>query len=303
MSTQKAVYLQEAKGAIVLGDVPIYKPGAGELLVKIQATALNPIDWKIPSGYDIFVKSFPVVLGTDGAGEVIEIGEGVTGFQKGDKVFFQGLYDSPYATFQQYALAEAVTTAKIPENLSYDEASTFPVALSAAYMGLYKGLELNPPTAAGIGAYADTPIVITGGSSSVGQFALQLAKASGFSPIITTASLKHTEFLKSLGATHVIDRKIPLSSLPAEVAKITDKPIHFALDPISSAETQQAAYDVVEDGGRVTVVLPKTMTEKEGSGKVAVDIVAVRDNPDNRELLVDAYAKYWSDWAKTGLIQ
>ncbi|TFK71494.1 GroES-like protein [Pluteus cervinus] len=304
MSTQKAVYLQAAKGDVAVGDAPVYKPGAGELLVRLHATALNPVDWKIQR-YDIFVKSYPTVLGTDGAGEVVEIGEGVTGFEKGDKVFFQGSYDkATYATFQQYALAEAATTAKIPENLSYDQASTFPVALTAAYVGLYKGLGLTPLTAEGrgIGAYAASPVFIVGGSSSVGQFGIQLAKASGFSPIITTASLKHAEYLKSLGATHIIDRKVPLSSLASEAAKITDKPIPFAFDSISSAETQQASYDLLADGGKLSIVLVKSVTEKEGNGKEVFHVVGVRNNPVHRELLVDAY-KYWSDWAKTGLLQ
>ncbi|TFK63901.1 NAD(P)-binding protein, partial [Pluteus cervinus] len=118
---------------------------------------------------------------------------------------------------------------KVPENVSYDQASTVPLAAATAYIGLYKGLGLAPLTTTGIGAYSNTPIVIIGGSSSVGQYGLQFAKASGFSPIITTASLKHAEYLKSIGATHVINRN---SSLAAEITKITDKPVLFALDAI-----------------------------------------------------------------------
>ncbi|TFK71476.1 GroES-like protein [Pluteus cervinus] len=306
MSTQKALYLLEAKGRLAVGDAPIYNPGAGELLVKLYATALNPVDWKFIE-QDVFVQflsSYPAVVGSDGAGEVVEIGEGVTGFEKGDKVFFQGGYEPKYGTFQQYTLADAGATAKIPEGISYDQASTFPVALTAAYLGLYKGLGLAPLTAAGrgIGAYANTPLVIIGGSSNVGQFALQLAQASGFSPIITTASLKHTEFLKSLGATHIIDRKIPLSSLPSEVAKITDKSILHVLDAISLSDTQQASYDLLSHGGKLTIVLHKTLTQKEGDGKEVVHIVGVRNHPGHRELLVDGY-KHWPEWVKTGLLR
>ena len=82
---------------------------------------------------------------------------------------------------------------------------------------------------------------------------VQFAKLSGFSPIITTASKHNEEYLKSLGATHVIDRNSPLSSLPATVHEITDKPIMYAADAISTPETQNALYDVVAAGGSLLI--------------------------------------------------
>ena len=84
-ATQKALFLQEAKGSYAVGDAPIYKPGTGELLVKLHATGLNPVDWKIKK-FGIFIEKYPTILGADGAGEVVEVGGGVTDFQKGDKV-------------------------------------------------------------------------------------------------------------------------------------------------------------------------------------------------------------------------
>ena len=79
---------------------------------------------------------------------------------------------------------------------------------------------------------------------------------SGFSPIITTASKRHEDYLKSLGATHIIDRTIPLSSLPAEVAKITKEPVLIAYDSISDVETQNEAYAVLAPGGKIVLALP-----------------------------------------------
>ena len=84
--SQRALYLDKRFGNFVVQDAPIYKPGPGEILIKIQATSLNPVDWKIQK-YGVFVEKFPAILGTDVAGDVEELGEGVNEFKKGDRVY------------------------------------------------------------------------------------------------------------------------------------------------------------------------------------------------------------------------
>ena len=84
-STQKAFILDEKLGNFKLGTVPVSKPGPGEILVKIKTVALNPADWKIQK-YGILIEKYPAILGYDISGDVEEIGEGVTEFQKGDRV-------------------------------------------------------------------------------------------------------------------------------------------------------------------------------------------------------------------------
>lgn len=86
MSTQKALYLVEAKGALAVRQREIPTPGAGEVLVEIHATALNPIDWKIQA-FDLFIKEYPTILGQDAAGIVKAIGTGVTNLAVGDRVY------------------------------------------------------------------------------------------------------------------------------------------------------------------------------------------------------------------------
>jgi len=83
---QQAALLETIPGEFKLGKRDIPKPGSGELLVKVKAAALNPIDWIIQRGYFPMVDTFPAVLGTDAAGDVVEVGEGVTNFAKGDRV-------------------------------------------------------------------------------------------------------------------------------------------------------------------------------------------------------------------------
>lgn len=117
-------------------------------------------------------------MGTDGAGVVEEIGPGVTNVKKGDVVTMQGdVFDKNTATFQQYAKTEAELIAKVPPNVSVEQATTIPVAITAVVVGLYHstGLHLTPPwTDEGIGKYTGQSIFVAGGSSSVGQFGMCL---------------------------------------------------------------------------------------------------------------------------------
>jgi NADPH:quinone reductase-like Zn-dependent oxidoreductase len=85
-ATQKVLLLPKASGDFVVSDAPIYKPGKDEVLVKIHAAALNPADWKVVTRFSYFLNHFPAVLGTDIAGEVVELGEGVSSFAIGDRV-------------------------------------------------------------------------------------------------------------------------------------------------------------------------------------------------------------------------
>ncbi|KAF8643145.1 hypothetical protein AX16_009189 [Volvariella volvacea WC 439] len=303
--TQKALFLDAPHGNLVVEDTEVYTPEEGELLVKIRSIALNPVDWKIKK-YNVFVKEYPAILGSDIAGDVVKVEAGVTRFKVGDKIFFQGASVNRYAAYQQYTLADQAIGAKIPENATYDDASTIPVAFTCIYLSLYHKLGFTPPTTTygGAGKYSGVPLVIIGGSGSVGQYGLQLAKLSAFSPIITYASAKHEAHLKSLGATHVIDRQTtPLSSLPSAVRAITGSVgVPYIIDVISSAETQQAAYDAVDDGGKVGLVLAPTLKEKEGSGKQVLPVVGVRDDPAHKHILEDAYL-FLEEWIRNGTIR
>ena len=125
-------------------------------------------------------------------------------------------------------------------------------------------------------------------SCSINLSAIQLAKLSGFSPIITTAPLKHAEYLKSIGATHVIDRSISASALVSEISGITQHvPIEYAVDSISLPDTQQAAYDLLGQGGRLVIFLPlavKTTQEKD-----VISVTGMLRDPPNIELLETFY--------------
>ncbi|KAJ3507255.1 hypothetical protein NMY22_g16987 [Coprinellus aureogranulatus] len=304
---QKALLLKEKFGPLVLEDFTVPKPGKGQVLVKIHSSALNPVDWKIQK-YGIYIEKFPAILGSDIAGEVVELGEGVSHVAVGDKVFFQGVYnDNTQTGFQQYTLADSFI-AKIPSNLTYDEASTIPVGITAPYVGLYQASPLGlgfdaPIKPKNRGKYGGTPIVVLGGSSAVGHFALQLAKLSGFSPIITTASLRHEDSLKAIGATHVFDRTKPITE--SQLKEITSSPIKHIVDAISTPETQRQGFDILAPGGKQVLVLPAEgfwKEEGEKQDKTALQAYGSKAFPQHVELLKELWGNF-TELLEKGLIK
>ncbi|KAG8732446.1 hypothetical protein FRC10_000916 [Ceratobasidium sp. 414] len=266
---QKSVFLLTKHGNVEVGARPIPSPGSKEVLVKVTAAAKT----------GIIVEEYPAVLGTDGAGIIESVGPDVTGLQKGDRVFFQGRYTPNLATFQQYVLADSEMMAKIPDSIGDDEASAIPVASVAPMLGLFhkSGVPFprSGPTASG------KPVLIFGGSSSVGQYAIQMARIAGFSPIVTTASEQHTEFLKSLGATHIFDREADAKTLQSAFTE----PVSLVLDAISAPATQSVAFEVLTTptpvlGAHLAVVLSlqeelKMKNEALGSKSIVVNEVWV----------------------------
>ncbi|KIJ48629.1 hypothetical protein M422DRAFT_162375 [Sphaerobolus stellatus SS14] len=257
MAQQKALVLPEIRGTMKVTDVPIPKPGQGEILVKVHSAGLNPIDWKIQKFGAPLVKEYPAILGQNSAGVVEEIGEGVTKFQKGDKVFHQGHWILKSGTFQQYTIAASDLVAKLPSNLSFDQAAVIPLALMAASVGFYHkdGAGLQGPWEGGEGKYKDQSILIFGGTSAVGHYAIQLAKLAGFSTIISTCSPKNAELVKSTGATHTIDRN---ADIPAEVGKILSEPLKLIWDTVSAADTQKQSIQILAPGGTLLLVAVPT---------------------------------------------
>lgn len=163
---------------------------------------------------------------------------------------------------------------------------------------------MKAPWDGGRGHYAGKPALILGGAASVGQYgvlqfplnsshtyvrfycqlAIQFAKLSGFSPIFTTASLRNTDLLKSLGATHVIDRNTPAASFASEIARFTRAPIALVFDAVATAETQQLGYDVLGEGGQIVVVLQSSIKETPGSTKKVSGSFGNVHAPSNRAI-------------------
>ncbi|KAL8903236.1 MAG: hypothetical protein Q9171_007471 [Xanthocarpia ochracea] len=190
---------------------PYNLPGENEILVKNAALAINPADWEFQA-LATFPLEYPTILGCDIAGEVVEVGNGITRFKKGDRVlaFAIGLLSQPKSQggFQEYTVIQQQLASVIPDSLSFERAVVLPVGIGTAAGGLYQEgyLHLQHPSVDPVpnGKY----LLVWGGASSVGSNAIQLAVASGYE-VATTASLKNFEYVKNLGASHVFDYTKP----------------------------------------------------------------------------------------------
>mgnify|MGYP000933084427 CR=1 FL=1 len=214
---------------------PYPKPGRGQLVIKNHAVAVNPVDWRVQDN-GTFLQVYPNILGEDVAGEVVEVGERADNrFSKGDRVIAYPLGlprdDPAQGGFQRYTLVEEVLTAPIPPELPFEQAVVLPLAVSTAAAGLFQpemlALELpsaprGPPGPANPGTGKTRTILVWGAASAVGAAAVQLAVLS--SPdvrVVATSSARNFEFVKSLGATEVVDYKSP--HVMAEVVAAVDR--------------------------------------------------------------------------------
>ncbi|MGN7359208.1 zinc-binding dehydrogenase [Paenibacillus sp. SAF-054] len=177
---------------LVWEDVPDVHAGEGQLVVKVISTALNPVDYKmIHSGRPNW--TYPHYTGVDLAGEIVEVGQHAAGFRVGDRVACHTDLNQK-GSFAEYTVIDAAAAAKIPEEVSFDEAA----AILCAGMTAYKAMILK------LNSVQKQTILIHGGAGGVGGFAIQLAKELGLK-VFTTASSANHSWVKSLGADVAID--------------------------------------------------------------------------------------------------
>jgi NADPH:quinone reductase-like Zn-dependent oxidoreductase len=193
MSPQ-AIQVSQYGGADVLhlAQVQHPQPQAGEVLVRVYAAGVNPVDWKIRAGWmkDFHPMNFPYIPGMDIAGVVEEVGPGVTAFQKGQAVFGQ----AAAGAYAEYTTASVQKLTLKPESLSFDEAAAIPIGATTAWQGLFDYGKLE----------AGQRVLVQGAAGGVGLFAVQFARWKG-AQVIGTASTSNVEFVRSLGVETVID--------------------------------------------------------------------------------------------------
>jgi NADPH:quinone reductase-like Zn-dependent oxidoreductase len=190
----KAVRIHEFGGPVVLRyeDVPVPKPDQGEIRVKVTATGVNPVDWKIRKG---FIKlPLPITMGFDVSGIVDAIGPKADGFHLGDQIFAKA---SPaHGGYAEYTVVNDSQAALKPNSMGFIEAAAIPTAGLTAWQTLFDIAGLK----------SGQTVLIHGAAGGVGSFALQFAKWKG-AHAIGTASSGNMQFLRSLGADEVIDYK------------------------------------------------------------------------------------------------
>ena len=268
----------EAQEALVAGtfgkyhlvrDAEIPSPREDQILCKVGAIALNPADAKM-ADYSATPGSRG---GNDFAGEVIEIGEHVKRFRKGDRIlaFTFGLNPSDKITgsFGRYALATEDLACTIPENMSYNEASTLGLAIATAGTALFQALELPLPNEP---AKKPFRVLVSGGATSTGAMAIQMIKwyqklwkdlvrrsqltsdSAGLIPI-ATCSPANIDFVKSLGAEEVFDYHSP--SCGSDIHIHTNNSLAHVFDCVTDAETMKMCYEAIgASGGKYVAIDP-----------------------------------------------
>ncbi|MFV1956660.1 MAG: NADP-dependent oxidoreductase [bacterium] len=233
METMKAIRIHKYGGsdALVLEDVP--RPGVtdDDVLVKVYAAAVNPLDWKVRAGYleDMLPIKLPIVPGWDFSGVVVEAGSSVTGLKPGDEVYALSdiTRDGSYA---EYIAVKAGIVAKKPRSVDHIQAASVPLAGLTAWQALYDvgGLE------------GGQRVLIHAAAGGVGSFAVQFAQNRG-AYVIGTASAINRDYLLKLGADEVID----YTTAPFDEA-VQD--IDLVLDTMSG-EVQERSWKVLRKGG------------------------------------------------------
>ncbi|WP_127493749.1 zinc-binding dehydrogenase [Paenibacillus glycanilyticus] len=216
--------------------IPLPSAGKGEIVVEVHAAGLNPVDYKTAAGGNPNW-SYPHILGLDAAGIIHEIGEGVTGWNKGDRVVYHGDLNKKGA-YAEYAVTTAHTVSRIPEGVSFEEAAALPTAGYTAYQVLHRKLPLQ----------VIRTILIHAGAGGVGGFAIQLAKLAGLT-VLSTASARNFEAVKALGADHVIDYQT--ENVYDRVMELTrGRGVDAVVDPVGR-DNATASLDLIAYNGHI----------------------------------------------------
>jgi NADPH:quinone reductase-like Zn-dependent oxidoreductase len=234
-----------------LEDVPVPVPVAGEVLIRVRAASVNPVDWKIATGsFRLLVRGgLPRTMGSDFAGEVAEVGPGVTELARGERVFgFVDPFSRAGGTFAEFASVPVEFVHRMPDPLTFRDAAALACAGTTAV------------TVCNLGHVArGSSVLVNGASGGVGHLTVQVATARGAKVTATTSAARH-DFVRRLGASACIDyRHEPMRQWPGGFDAVLDcvpsiprsaqhrllarkghyvttvpGPSHFLLDPITN---------------------------------------------------------------------
>ena len=221
-------------------ETPTPEPGADEMLVRVHAAGVNPVDWKIREGR-LGNIPFPAILGIDFSGTVEVLGSNVHDFHVAEEVFGEASPGS--GTYAQFTLAKPSRSARKPSALDHVQAAALPVASVTAWQGLFDVAKLQ----------ARQKVLIHAASGGVGGFAVQFAKLKD-AHVIGTASAQNVDYVRQLGADEVIDYR---------AARFEDavRDVDVVFDTVGG-ETQDRSWKVLKRGGILVSIVQPVPEEK-----------------------------------------
>ncbi|WP_261564518.1 NADP-dependent oxidoreductase [Frankia gtarii] len=298
----RALVLPASGEQPTFAELPVPTPGAGEVLLRVRAAALNPLDNHIAAGAleQMFEHRYPLVLGRDASGVVEAVGEGVDDVAVGDEVLGHVLFEPPFqaGTVAEYAIVPARTVVPKPADLDHVTAAALPLAGGAARMVVDA---INPQPG--------QVVLVNGASGGVGRYAVQLLSQLGLT-VVATAAPADAERLRELGATEVVD--FTAGSVAEQVRTAHPDGVD-ALINLAGYTLAEVPLDAVRSAGVVctTTQVPDADTlaarQLSGGGVIASptrDVIApLAEQAAKGELQVDVYRVLPLDQAPDGLAE
>ncbi|TPX13569.1 uncharacterized protein E0L32_006040 [Thyridium curvatum] len=273
--TMKALVGSKEGDYRLADNINIPAPGPGTVLCRVHAVALNPYDVMILDHFN----TPGAIGGCDFAGTVIQIGEGVTRFNVGDRIlgFTTGLNhaEKTAGAFAEFALARENASCRLPGALAFTEACSMGVAVAAAGLAIFQapGLRLSMPQAEGTQGREKATILVSGGATATGTMAIQLLKIAGYTPIVT-CSPGNNALCESYGASACFDYHSPTCG--ADIRAHTNNNLAHVLDCIADDETMNMCYKAIgSSGGIYTALRPVVTTVKYTRRDIRADWVMV----------------------------
>jgi NADPH2:quinone reductase len=237
----KAIRVEQFGGPekLVLRDVPDPQPGPGQLVVRIRAAGVNPVETYIRSGSYAMKPQLPYTPGADGAGEVVKLGAGVNRFKVGDRVYTAGSISGTYA---EQALCTVAQVYPLPKNANWAQGAALGVPYATAYRALFHKAEARPGEI----------VLVHGASGGVGTASVQLARARGLTVIGTAGTDRGRELVRENGAHHVLDHHA--ANFAEQITKLTGGAgVNIILEMLAN---QNLAKDLqmVAKFGRIVVI-------------------------------------------------
>ena len=292
-----AAWQPEPGVALEVKPTPYTSPGEHEIVVRNVAIAVNPIDWIIQDRAMFDWLEYPLVPGSDVAGEVVEIGRGVSRFKLGDRVLAQATGDlrnePARSAFQQYTVVAENMAAHIPDTIDYANAVVLPLGLGTASCGLFEKDQLALQYPSVLPKPTGKTLLIWGGSSSVGCNGIQLAVAAGYE-VVSTASPKNFDLLKQLGASHVWDYNSE-NIVEQLVQALKGKTIAGALHTVGDSEKCFAVVERCSGQKFVSTTLPISESKPANVDAKQIFGSTLKDNEVSRAVYVDFLANALSE--------
>lgn len=245
--------------AAVIEEIDCPEPEPGEVLVQVKAVAVNPVDWKIREGYFHEFISLPITLGSDVAGDIVALGEGVEGFDIGTPIY--GMKGFRCGSFAEFTTIRPSEMARKPTTLSYEEAAAVPLAALTAWQALIGEANIQP----------GQRVLIHAAAGGVGHFAVQFAKLKG-AYVIGTASARNEDFVRGLGADEFVNYE-------AALFETVVKDVDVVFDTVGF-DTSARSIQVMKPGGLLIGIVTPVPVELAAEHQVQAKFFSAEANSE-----------------------